>query len=83
MLAVPEKLTGITHPQVASIYLKKDLNKGFGSQDILVIETNYDDHEDEYESFDSYLMNLLTDLDDLQRQAEEKIGTFDQVEIRH
>ncbi len=81
MLAVPEQLSAVTHPMVASMYLKKDYGRT-GDEDVLVIETNYSQSEEDYESFDSYLMDLLLDLNDLKRQAEDKIGHFDRIDIR-
>jgi hypothetical protein len=81
MLAVPEQLSAVSHPMIASMYLKKDFGSD-GNEDVLVIETNYSKSEEDYESFDSYLMELLIDLNDLKRQAEDKIGRFDRIDIR-
>ncbi len=81
MLAVPEQLNAVSHPMVTSMYLKKDYGSS-GDEDVLVIETNYSKSEEDYESFDSYLMDLLLDLNDLKRQAEDKIGHFDRIDIR-
>lgn len=80
-------VSGISHPLVADMYLKKD----FGSsndrqeQDVLVIEArgcDFEDNETEHDAFDSYLIDLLLDLEGLKTQVEEKIGTFDRVDIR-
>lgn len=81
MLAVPEQLNAVSHPMVTSMYLKKAYGSS-GDEDVLVIETNYSKSEEDYESFDSYLMDLLLDLNDLKRQAEDKIGHFDRIDIR-
>ena len=81
MLTVPEQLQSVSHPMVSSMYLKKDYGSA-GNEDVLVIETNYSQSEEEYESFDSYLMTLLGDLNDLKKQAEEKVGHIDRIDIR-
>lgn len=86
MNIVPEHVTGISHPMVREIYLKKDFgNGGLKHEDVLVIETM--PHEKsgdnlDYESFDSYLIDILADLDDLKMQAQSKVGHFDRVDIR-
>ncbi len=81
MRTVPEVMKGITHPMVASMYLKKDYGNP-KSGHVLVIQTNYEQESEEYSGFDSYLMSLLTDLHDLHVQAEKAIGHFDRIEIR-
>jgi hypothetical protein len=81
MLTVPEQLHSVSHPMVASMYVKKDYGS-VGNEDVLVIETNYSKSEEDYDSFDSYLMELLGDLRDLKRQAEEKVGHIDRIDIR-
>lgn len=82
MLTVPERIKGVTHPLISSLYLKR--NSGdFNREDVLVIKTNYDETGDEYDNFDSYLMDLLNDLKDLRSQAEKSAGMeFDRVDIR-
>jgi hypothetical protein len=81
MMNVPERVTSVTHPLISSIYLKKDYSGVRSSEDVLVIETNFS-HEEPEENFDTHLSALLSDLHDLQIQAEEKIGHFDRVDIR-
>jgi hypothetical protein len=81
MLAVPEQLHAVTHPMVASMYLKKDFSS-LGNEDVLVIQTNFSKHDNDYQDFDSYLTELLMDLNDLKRQAQDKIGHFDRIDIR-
>jgi hypothetical protein len=82
MMNVPEEMKSITHPLISSIYLKKDYGAEPGSQDVLVIKTNFDDVSDEYSDYDTYLMELLTDLDELKAQAEDSVGHFDRIDIR-
>jgi hypothetical protein len=81
MLAVPEKLNTVSHPLVASMYVKKDYGIS-GSEDVLVIETNYSQSEEDYDSYDSYLMTLLGDLRNLKREAEKEVGHIDRIDIR-
>ncbi len=66
----------------SSIYLKKDYSAPEGAQDVLVIQTNYDGSASDYDSFESYMMDLLGDLQDLQEQAEKEVGHFDRIDIR-
>lgn len=80
-------VSGISHPLVADMYLKKNTKAMNGSkdQDVLVIETRKNtslNNETEYDSFDSYLIDLLLDLEELKAKAEKKIGTFDRIDIR-
>lgn len=82
MMNVPQRITGITHPYVHSIYLKKDFGTKERKQDVLVIETIRAKAQADGDSFDSYLIDILTDLKDLKEQAEEQIGHFDRVDIR-
>lgn len=85
MLGVQQDLSVITHPLVSSIFLKKDYSGDASRyhEDVLVIETNFNHNAaDNDEAFDSYLVELLSDLNDLKIQAEEKIGKFDRVDIR-
>lgn len=85
MNMLPAHVTGISHPLVRDIYLKKDFGHGLGKhEDVLVIETiaapkSSDKTED---SFDSYLIDILSDLEELKSQAEARIGHFDRVDIR-
>lgn len=84
MLSTQQTLNGITHPLISSIFLKKDFSDPSKyHEDVLVIETNFNHNDAEHdEAFDSYLIELLSDLNDLKVQAEEKIGKFDRVDIR-
>ncbi len=86
MMNLPQHVPGITHPLIRDIYLKKDFGpedqRGHHNEDVLVIETVRPDADDDYEMFDSYLIDLLGDLQELQAQAEKKIGRFDRIDIR-
>ncbi len=82
MLHAPEKLHTITHPLVSSIYLRKDFDRRNGHpEDVLVIKTSFSDPDYDYETFDSYLVDLLLDLETLKKQAETCIGPFDRIDI--
>ena len=74
----------VTHPLVRSIYMKKGYSQQRHSENILVIETNFEQQQDgpDHENFDSYLVDLLIDLQDLKNQAEKEIGVVDRVDIR-
>lgn len=82
MMNVPERLTTVTHPHIASVYLKKDYSGHQSCEDVLVIETNLSHAKQDDEDFEMCLTELLGDLKELQMQAEQKIGHFDRVDIR-
>ena len=72
-------ITAITHPLVASMFIKKDFGNDLSKyhEDVLVIETNFNHENTRDDTFNMYLVDLLSDLHELQVQAEEKIGKFD------
>ena len=82
MLHTFEKLHSIVHPLVASMHLKKDMGKQTNPEDVLVINARLPDPDDDYETFDAYLMDLLFDLENLKKQAETCVGKFDRIDIR-
>lgn len=84
MIQTQNKLGSVTHPLVATMYLKKDFGAPFSkhNEDVLVIETNFPVDESDHKSFDACLADLLSDLPDLQTQAEARVGPFDRVDIR-
>ena len=82
-------VSGITHPLVAEMYIKKgyapyDIGNEIPAEDILVIETYFERSEDQdYASHsDSYLFDLLADLEDLKSKAQQQVGHFDRIDIR-
>lgn len=84
MIATENKLNAVSHPLVAQMYLKKDFGAPFSRhhEDVLVIETNFPVDETDARSFNACLSDLLSDLPNLQVQAEAKVGPFDRVDIR-
>lgn len=84
MLNIPQRVTGITHPLIKDIYLKKSRVKGQHGENILIIEALNEDHDDmsEHNGFDPYLAELLVDLKDLEEQVKRKVGSFDRIDIR-
>lgn len=80
MFAMPEKVNAVCHPLVDSMYVKRDA----GGKDILVIETNFSQDKTDHELYDSYMTELLFDLENLKDIAETKTGTehIDRVDIR-
>lgn len=81
MMTQQAKLNGIKHPYIKSLYLEKD-SIAQKPQDILVIETDIDLSETEFNAKDERLVELLIDLNELQMLAEQKIGAFDRIDIR-
>lgn len=79
MMPISDVLKGVTHPLIAEIYMKKDFSADRDAQ-ILVIETNF--AHDDSQDYDSCLVDLLLDLEDLKTQAETQMGKFDRVDIR-
>lgn len=77
MLFMPEKVSAICHPLIASLYIKHA-----SDGDVLVIETNFSQDKNDYELYDAYLTELLFDLDNIRMLAEEKVGHIDRVDIR-
>ena len=86
MMGSVDMVRSIAHPLVKSAYTKKDFNNSDRQHDssILVIETNFGESDrDEGGDFDSHLVDLLVDLQDLKEQAEKEVGTVSRVDIRH
>lgn len=82
MLSMQDVLHSVRHPLVASMHMKKEFGPHKRPEDILVVTTRFPEDEDDYHTFDSYLMDLLSDLEELKNQVEERIGSFDRVDIR-
>lgn len=76
MLAMPEKITALSHPLIASMYVKHE------GEDILVIETNFSQDKNDHILYDSYMTELLFDLENITQLAEERVGHIDRVDIR-
>lgn len=78
-----QKNLGITHPLIKNAYFKKDCTTNKNKEeDVLVLETyHHSKKSSEYETFDTYMIDLLTDLQDLKDQAEAKIGHIDRIDI--
>lgn len=82
MLALPDRLTNISHPLVSSMYKKRDFNAPDGLENVLIIETRLSDTDEHPQTSDSALMDLLIDLEDLKEQAEHSVGKIDRIDIR-
>lgn len=82
-IAHQEIITGITHPQVAAMYVRHQLNGDDIADDVLVIETwPHDERELEMHGKDEYILDLLLDLQALREQAEAKAGPVSRIDIR-
>jgi hypothetical protein len=71
----------VIHPLVKSMYLKKGISSA-SPENVLVIETNFNQQDGIDHDSDSYLMDLLIDLQDLKDRAEKEIGAVSRVDIR-
>ena len=78
MHMVPEKLKGFSHPLINEMYLKKHSNN---DEDILVIEATFNSDEQD-DIYDDYMISLLSDLNEIEKQARHRIGPFDRIDIR-
>ena len=82
-IAHQEIITGITHPQVAAMYVRHEMRDHEQADDVLVIETwPHDECELEMHGRDEYILDLLLDLQDLRTQAEAKAGPVSRIDIR-
>ncbi|HEY8189272.1 MAG TPA: hypothetical protein VIF12_01200 [Micavibrio sp.] len=83
MKVIGDQIKAIMHPYISSMYLKKDFGNSKAGEDVLVIDTEFPSEEEgTHKSFDSYLVDLLIDLEELKNQAEREVGRFDRVDIR-
>ncbi len=82
MLFVPEMLNAVTHRLASAIYTKQEVDSESQSHNVLVIKTSFPDADDDYEMFDSYLCELLADLEELKRQAEMSVGDIERIDIQ-
>lgn len=83
MTPVADVIRTVSHPLVRSIYAKKDFSTPDPDDNVLVIETNFEQQSmADHDNFDSYLIDLLADLQELKEQAEKEVGTISRVDIR-
>ena len=82
MTAAPtvDMIKTVVHPLVHAMYSKKDYHEGHEGENILIIETNF--NRQDISNDDSYLVDLLIDLQDLKDKAEKEIGPVNRVDIR-
>lgn len=78
MFAMPEKIQAVCHPLVQSMYVKHE----FGGDDVLIIETKFASNSEDTDTYDSYMAELLFDLENLKEIAQERAGNIDRVDIR-
>jgi len=76
----PRQLHNITHPFIASIYMKKEFTQGRADRDVLVIEARGDGATATERN--QQLFSLLADLDLIRDEVEKKAGKFGRVDIR-
>ena len=86
MLRIAEKIKTIHHPAVSDIYLKREFDNDHKETDVLIIQAKldkYDDNEQsEHNAHDSYIIDILTDLNEISARAAAEVGHFDRVDIR-
>ena len=72
----------IYHPMIQGVYLQDDYDKNLNKQKVLVLETATEFEMTEYEGFDPYLIDLITDLEDLKNKAIKQVGHIDRIDIQ-
>lgn len=78
-----EMITGVTHPQVAAMYVRHEQASHKNVEDVLVIETwPHDEADMEMHGCDEYILDLLLDLESLRAYAERKAGPVSRIDIR-
>ncbi len=82
MLRNKKNAIHLSHPLVRDAYLKKELGIHMREEDILVLEADIPDDDDKDAGFDCHLVELLSDLQKLKDQAEQKVGSIDRIDIR-
>jgi hypothetical protein len=65
------------NPYINRIFLECDFNRVGGEGNVLVVETNIKPGEKE-----SHLDDVLMDLGQIQTLAQQRIGTFERIDIR-
>ena len=80
-ISKPQKVS-ITHPLIHSAYLKQSSGADGCDEDVLVLEAYEENELREFDGSDTYLIDLLHDLQDLKEQAELKFGPIDRLDIR-
>lgn len=69
------------HPLVRKAYMKSEASLGKRDEHVLVLDT-YSEEETEFRGFDTYLYDLVTDLQNLKDQAERDGFSVERIDIR-
>lgn len=78
-----EIVTGITHPYISGLYLKRRPGRNAGTDNTLVIDTVVQKNgAGNPEQHDKYIMDILLDLQSLKDQVERKVGRISHIDIR-
>lgn len=81
-LHTPRQAVDLSHPYISKAYLQKDSTTRKHNEDVLVLEACGLNPDEDFESFDSHLVNILLDLQGLKDEAEKKIGHIDRIDIQ-
>ena len=82
MKIMPQEISAFAYPGIAAMYKKRDYHIDGNAEDVLIIETNFGDKGYEDRTFDSYMTDLLLDLESIKDQAEERVGHIDRIDIK-
>ncbi len=85
MNLVPTLISGVSHPLINSLYAKKVVNEYGELEQVLVAETSidYSNVINRVPEEEERLWEVLSDLPEIGRKAEKKVGHFDSFEIRY
>ncbi len=76
-----QPVKGITHPYIDNIFVKQG-DAVNNADRVMVIDTLLSNAADDTELFDSHLIDILNDLDDLKNEVQNQAGAFNHIEIR-
>ncbi len=82
MFAVPQEVKGFPHPSIKNIFLKEELTSELHSHKTLIVETTQSDPDDNPQAADGHVIEILNELQDMNKQIQQKVGFYDHVEIR-
>ncbi|MFP4314318.1 MAG: hypothetical protein ACLFR0_08325 [Alphaproteobacteria bacterium] len=82
MFAVPEEVKGYPHPYIQKMFIKRDWSEDACGCKTLVLEALIPDEDEDPESYDCFITDILCDLEDIKKRMRGQIGAFDHVEIR-
>lgn len=81
MISVSSEVRSISHPLIKSLHIRQEFDISGESRKILVLQASFSFGKGAGNNCETKLMNLLTELNLIAAQAEEKFGCFDCIDI--